>query len=152
VKHHLQQEVAKLVPQIIEITSLDRIRDLVGFLDGVRRYGGKILRQIPRAPGARRAQCRHDLDQADDVAGRSHIGHAGRTRNAMGYAANVLPRLRALAQAVAGTETWRRIDLNAITRSRDRSSKMTDAARRRWTVEEFFAWQERQSERYEFRP
>jgi hypothetical protein len=26
---------------------------------------------------------------------------------------------------------------------------MTDAAPRRWTVEEFFAWQEGQSERYE---
>jgi Uma2 family endonuclease len=26
---------------------------------------------------------------------------------------------------------------------------MTDAVSRRWTVEEFFAWQERQPERYE---
>jgi Uma2 family endonuclease len=31
----------------------------------------------------------------------------------------------------------------------DRSGIMTDAAPRRWTVEEFFAWQERQPERYE---
>ena len=69
VKHDLQQQVAKLVAQIVEIAPLDRVRDLVGFLDGVGRDGGEVLLQIPRASGAGRSQRRHDLDQADDIAG-----------------------------------------------------------------------------------
>jgi hypothetical protein len=55
VKHHLQQQIAKLVAQIIEVTPFDGIRNLVGFLDGVRRNGGEVLRQIPRAACAGRA-------------------------------------------------------------------------------------------------
>jgi len=34
-------------------------------------------------------------------------------------------------------------------RPANRSGPMTDAAPRRWSIEEFFAWQERQPERYE---
>ncbi len=75
VKHHLQQQVAKLVAQIVEVTPFDRIRDLIGFLDGVGRNGEEILRQIPRAARAGRAQRRHDLDETRDIARRSGIRH-----------------------------------------------------------------------------
>ena len=64
VKHHLQQEIAEFVAQIVEIAARDGVGDLVGFLDGVGRDGRKILLEIPRAAGAGRAQRRHDLEQA----------------------------------------------------------------------------------------
>ena len=38
-KHHLQQEIAELVPQIVEIAARDGIGDFIGFLDRVGRDG-----------------------------------------------------------------------------------------------------------------
>ena len=63
----LQQEIAELVLELREIAALDRIRDLVGFLDRVGRDRAEVLLEVPRAAGARRAQRGHDLDQAGDV-------------------------------------------------------------------------------------
>ena len=60
----LQQEIAELVAEIVEIAARNRLGDLIGFLDGVRRDRRKILLEVPRAAGHRRAQRRHDLDQA----------------------------------------------------------------------------------------
>jgi hypothetical protein len=34
--HHLQQEIAELVLEPLEIASCDRIRDLIGFVSGSR--------------------------------------------------------------------------------------------------------------------
>ena len=53
VKHHLQQEIAQFVSQIIEVAARDRIGDLVGLLDGVGRNGREILFEIPGATGTR---------------------------------------------------------------------------------------------------
>ena len=61
---HLQQEIAKLVTEIVEIAACDGIRDLVGFLDGVGRNGREILFEIPGTAAAGRSQRRHDLEQA----------------------------------------------------------------------------------------
>ena len=72
VEHDLQQQVAELVLQVIEIAAADRVGDLVGFLDGVGRDGREILLQVPRTAGAGRAQRRHDLDETRDVGGRFH--------------------------------------------------------------------------------
>ena len=77
VKHDLQQQVAELVAQIVEVAPGDRVGDLIGLLDGVRRDGRKILLEVPRAPGPRRAQRRHDLDQPRDVGGGFHGGVPG---------------------------------------------------------------------------
>jgi hypothetical protein len=74
VKHDLQQQVTELVAQVVEIPPGDRIRHLVGLLEGVGRDGGEVLLQVPRASGAGRAQRRHDLDEAGDIAGRGHDG------------------------------------------------------------------------------
>ena len=60
----LQQEIAEFVPEIVEIAAADRVRDLIGFLDGVGRDGRKVLLEVPGAAGDGRAQRRHDLDQA----------------------------------------------------------------------------------------
>ena len=53
VEHDLQEQVAEFVAQIVEIAARDRVGDLVGFLDGVRRDRREILLQVPRAAGAR---------------------------------------------------------------------------------------------------
>jgi hypothetical protein len=74
VKHDLQQEIAKLVAQVGKIATLDGVRNLIGLFDGVRGNGGEVLLQIPRTTRTRRAERRHDLDQAGDVAGGSHQG------------------------------------------------------------------------------
>ena len=62
--HHLQQEIAELVAEIVEIAARDGVGDLIGFLDGVGRDGRKILLEVPRAAAVGRAQRRHDLEQA----------------------------------------------------------------------------------------
>jgi hypothetical protein len=63
-KHHLQQQVAEFLPEIVEIATRDGIGDFVGFLDGVGRNTCKILFQIPRAAGTGGSQRRHDFEQA----------------------------------------------------------------------------------------
>lgn len=67
VKHHLEQQIAQFVLEVIQIAPLDRVGDLIGFLDRVGRDRTEILLQIPGAAGSGRAQGRHDLDQARDV-------------------------------------------------------------------------------------
>ncbi len=60
----LEEEVAQLVAKIAHVVPRDRVGDLVGFLDRVRRDGREVLFQIPRAAGHGRPQRRHDFDQA----------------------------------------------------------------------------------------
>ena len=71
-EHDLEQQVAELVLQVEKIAARDRLGDLIGFLDRVGRDGREILLEVPRAARARRAQRRHDREQARDVAGGMH--------------------------------------------------------------------------------
>jgi hypothetical protein len=73
-KHHLQQQIAELVLQVVHIAAIDGIGDLVGFLDGVWGDSGEGLLQVPGAAGLRVAQVGHDGEQVVDVV----VGHAGR--------------------------------------------------------------------------
>ncbi len=63
-EHHLQQEIAEFVTQVIEIAARDGVDDFVGFLDGVGSNGREILFEIPGAAAAGRSQRRHDIEQA----------------------------------------------------------------------------------------
>ncbi|OWK18270.1 hypothetical protein AJ88_03380 [Mesorhizobium amorphae CCBAU 01583] len=63
----LQQEIAELFAQIVQVAARNGVRHLVGFLDRVGRNGRKILLDIPRAAGFRRPERRHDLDQPGNV-------------------------------------------------------------------------------------
>ncbi len=56
VEDDLEQEIAELFAQVIEVAARDRVSDLVGFLDGVRRDGSEILLEVPRAAGLGRPQ------------------------------------------------------------------------------------------------
>ena len=64
VEHHLQQEVAEFVAEVIEVAAGDGVDDLIGFLDGVGSDGCKILLEIPGTAAAGRSQRRHDIEQA----------------------------------------------------------------------------------------
>ena len=72
VERDLEQQVAELLAQIVEIAARDRVGDLIGFFERVGRDGREILLEVPRAAGAGRAQRRHDLQKPGDVAGRGH--------------------------------------------------------------------------------
>ena len=59
----LQQQIAQFIAQAFHVADLDRIRDLVSFLDRVRGDAAKILRKVPRAAAVRVAQRRHDAQE-----------------------------------------------------------------------------------------
>ena len=61
---HLEQEVPQLVPEVVEIAPRDRIGDLVGFLDRVRRDAREVLLEVPRTAAIGIAQPRHHFKQA----------------------------------------------------------------------------------------
>ena len=67
VEDDLQQQVAQLLAELLDVVVLDCVGDLVGFFERIGRDGAEVLLEIPRAPGARRAQRRHDLHQPRDV-------------------------------------------------------------------------------------
>ena len=68
----LQQEIAQFLAKVVEIAARDRVRYLIGLLDRVGRNGRKVLFEVPRTACYRRAQRRHDLDEAGNIAGRGH--------------------------------------------------------------------------------
>jgi len=51
VEHDLEQEVAELVAQIVEIAAGDGVGHFVGLFQRIGRNGREILLQIPRAAG-----------------------------------------------------------------------------------------------------
>jgi hypothetical protein len=76
VENDLKQEIAELVLEVDEILALDRIRDLVGFLDRVGSDRAKILFEVPRTARLRCAErgamiSRRRLMSAEGVMGRS---------------------------------------------------------------------------------
>ena len=65
----LQQEIAELVLEPVEIVPCDRVGDLVSFLDGVWRDRREALLAIPRATRVRVAQPRHHPQKIADGIG-----------------------------------------------------------------------------------
>jgi hypothetical protein len=63
VKHHLEEQIAELLAQVLAVAVLDRIGDFVRFLDGVGSDGGERLRTVPRAAALGIAQSRHEREQ-----------------------------------------------------------------------------------------
>jgi len=76
----LEQQIAKLVSQRGEVVARDRVRDLVGFLDGVWRDRAEVLLDIPRTAADRRAQFRHQGQQRADFSGRGAVAKAFKGR------------------------------------------------------------------------
>ena len=89
VEDDLQEEIAQLVLQVIEIAALDRVGNLVGFLDRVRSDRGEILREVPRAANLGRPEPRHDRDQVADILAGLHSSADG-----FGMARSIWPRSR----------------------------------------------------------
>jgi hypothetical protein len=59
----LELEVAKLFPEVRHVAAADRVGDLIGFLDRVRRDRLERLLTVPFAAVHRIAQPAHDLGQ-----------------------------------------------------------------------------------------
>ena len=74
VEHDLEQEIAELVLELLEIAARDRVGHLVGFLDRVGRNGGEALLEVPRAAALGIAQARHDREEALDRGLGAHAG------------------------------------------------------------------------------
>ena len=72
VEDDLQQKVAEFLAKVLGLAALDRVGDLVGFLDRIGGDRGEGLLDVPGTAGLRVAQRGHDLDQAMNVAGRLH--------------------------------------------------------------------------------
>ena len=72
VERHLEQQIAELLAQIVEVAARNRVGDLIGLFECVGRNGREILFDIPRTAGAGRAQRRHDFQKPCDVARRFH--------------------------------------------------------------------------------
>ena len=72
VENDLEEEVAKFLAQVVHVAALDRVGNLIRFLDCVRRDGGEVLRPVPVAPGGT-PQARHDRGEAGE--GGKGIGH-----------------------------------------------------------------------------
>ncbi len=68
VKHRLKQQIAQLAFEFIPGLTLNRIGHLIGLLNGVRRDGGEILLDIPRAAMVRIPQTAHNLQKARHAA------------------------------------------------------------------------------------
>lgn len=60
---HLEQQIAELTRQMLEVAALDGVGDLVSLLQGVGHDGRVALLEIPRAAVLRIAQTRHQVQQ-----------------------------------------------------------------------------------------
>ena len=76
-EHDLQQQITQFIFQGRDVVPLDRIRNLVGFLDRIRRDCREILFQVPRTAVLPIAQPGHDGQQTIDWAGRHAANMAG---------------------------------------------------------------------------
>jgi hypothetical protein len=66
VEHHLEEQIAELVAQIIHVIPGDGVGHLVGLLDGIGGDGLEVLLAIPRATPLRVPECVHDGDESVD--------------------------------------------------------------------------------------
>src|SRR3954471_20061903 len=73
-EHDLEKKVAKFVPQVGKIAALDRVDDLVGFLQRVRCDRLEGLRQVPRTAAVRCPQRSHKVEKVLNVVRGSHKG------------------------------------------------------------------------------
>src|SRR6476469_9377782 len=75
--HDLQQEIAELIFERLEIASRDRVSDLVRLLNGVAPDRSKGLLAIPRTTRLRIAQSRHHTKQIFDAIGPAYVVRHG---------------------------------------------------------------------------
>ena len=79
-ENHLEQEIAKLVPERRHVLALDGVGHLIGFLDRIGGDGGEVLLQVPRAAALGIAELGHDRHQPVDRGFQAFVVHDGRLR------------------------------------------------------------------------
>ena len=77
VEHDLEQQVAELLDEVVDVVLVDGVQHLVGFLDQVRFEGGAGLLAVPRA-ATLAAQPGHQGEEGIEAGGGGD-GH-GRSR------------------------------------------------------------------------
>ena len=70
----LEQQVAQFLAQILAISMRNGVGDFESLFDRVWSNRREILLEVPRTACVRRAQRRHDVEKAHDVAGFFHRG------------------------------------------------------------------------------
>ncbi len=79
----LEEQVAELVLQPVNVVARDRVGDLVSLFDGVGRDRFEALLHVPRTARIGIAQARHDVQEIGEImfAGRI-VSHGRRTWSA----------------------------------------------------------------------
>ncbi|MCY1186429.1 hypothetical protein D9M73_273020 [compost metagenome] len=67
----MEQQIAQLALQVLEIAALNGVSDLVGLFDSVWDDAGVVLLQVPRAAVLRVAQAGHEMQQVVKGVGHS---------------------------------------------------------------------------------
>ncbi|MCY1242164.1 hypothetical protein D9M72_551090 [compost metagenome] len=67
-EHHLQQQIAEFVAEVVHVAALDGIGNLIGFLDRVGFDRLEGLDDVPGATGFRLPERGHDIEQAFYIA------------------------------------------------------------------------------------
>src|SRR6185312_6523773 len=71
-KHHLEEQIAELLAQLVRLATLDGIGDFVRLFDGVGRNGAKRLLAIPGTAALRVAQpCHQRKERGQLLPGRA---------------------------------------------------------------------------------
>ena len=63
----LEEQVAQLLAQVVEVAALDGISDLIGFLEGVGDDGRIALLEVPGATVLRVTQAGHEVQQVFEL-------------------------------------------------------------------------------------
>ena len=71
-EHDLEQQVAELVAQCVEILFLNGVRDFIRLFERIGRDGSEVLLPVPGAAPLRVAEQSHDAKQA--LQGVAHRG------------------------------------------------------------------------------
>ena len=95
----LEQEIAELVLERVEVLARDRVGDLVSLLDGVGGDRREALLQVPRAASSGVAQARHDGEKiVERVLLCAALSHRGTPLR--GAQRQAWPRKNSLAQSM----------------------------------------------------
>ena len=80
----MEEKIAELGHELLGIALINRVRDLVDFLDRVGEESLEGLFAIPRASALRVAKTRHHLQEVVKSGGAGHLGTVHRGRGSDG--------------------------------------------------------------------
>src|SRR4051794_36713255 len=127
-EHDLEKKVAKFVPQVGKIAALDRVDDLVGFLQRVRCDRLEGLRQVPRTAAVRCPQRSHEVEKVLNVVRGSHKGDPLGRQQAIAASSADRHRVCAASGRIIRSECQSPIDKSLVLPVRDVTSAVSNAS------------------------